>query len=523
MHGIRAEGQSVVVLWQHREEYPGGSAGGFLHLNTALSDDYGQSWENTRLLRTSSNYGTPLKRVEDWDLSQESVNLLWDLETRSGNSSAASRWRKGLTHVYRSSIGHQRLSLDADSTNLVFAMKTPGRNAVKLSRSWNSGDTVETYVVGGGLKTTPTADCLTYLDEFYAVIASSKGGPGGQNLYFTRENEAGGRATAIVRIDQDTSDLGQVVPGSAHLLGIGGILYCAYRETGRNGGAADQQECYLLASADKGTTWTETLISPAATNTRGYSVDASATVLAACWIEEHDNRVRIATSTDSGASFSTPHLIAPGNGPGRDFHVAPEVFVDGNRIVVAYFTDEHTVSDTDYSPSYVYSIDRGETWSSPLRLRTESWSNTPVLDFAYSDGALHAAVQDDRVVLVTGVRFPLMEAPVILPHAVGVRMHGIDPFGATPPLARWAVSTIVGGSQHPENPSGFIDLGRSPELRYSLGHPKKFSASVRPDGSASALIRVPTTFKGTLFLQGWVNRGGVNGGSAPSDYVEVLL
>jgi hypothetical protein len=147
----------------------------------------------------------------------------------------------------------------------------------------------------------------------------------------------------------------------------------------------------------------------------------------------------------------------------------------------------------------------------------------------YGDGSLNAVVRakdpsTDLVnIWVTGVRFPFIQATQSQAGVIRLEMAGVDMSQSAAPIARWVASTQRGISQHPDHAERWLDLAQSSLLRHSLHNSSRYGRAVDPDGTAARLTQIPLSFTGTVYIQGWVNNGGMNGGSSTSDVFELSL
>jgi len=330
-----------------------------------------------------------------------------------------------------------------------------------------------------------------------------------------------GTTRPFQRVDPEVGNAKSVDRWSLELLDQSGKTLLGYMQAGRNGGGLSDQECFLVASHDRGLTWIEHLLSTPGVHARSYSVDAEGDLVAAAWIEDDGtSRTRVRISRDGGLSFGAPYIIPEEAGPGRQLHVGARTFVDGNRIVVGYYTDARTARDISYLPNFVYSVDAGTTWSPPIRLRGLATAAGGSVRWGYTEGGLVALAQKDNQLFASGVRFPIIDAEVLPQGQARLMLFGIDPSAAS--SARWAISTTLGRSPHPENSALELELGFSSTLLYTFSHPVRFSSNVQANGTASCLVDLPAGLAGQFYVQAWANvDGSTSGGTLPSDVLPV--
>ena len=370
-------------------------------------------------------------------------------------------------------------------------------------------------------------------DTAYALWFDDGTVSGDNDLYIS-SSVAGGPWSGPVRVDQDGTGLGDVDVFPKLAMG-GGKLYAAYVEDGRNGGTTGQDEVYFCVSNDGGATWTETMISPVGQDADYMNLAALGDTVAITWADDSNpsyDSANVVVSTDGGASFGAPYTVPSTGGPGLDDHQHMALFIEGGRMVLAFESDAYTASTLDEWPAYCFSVDNGASWNGPFVMgngfAADEDIDTEGTAWNYADGSLCGMWQTDgdfgpirSAVFAGGIRLPFIEA-VDNGGSVPFSMGGADATLGTASYARWAASTVLGASTHPENPAEMLGLGASNALNYTLARPRNFAAAIGPDGTGSTTF--PVSVSGTFYLQGWVNVGATaTGGTTTSDVISITL
>lgn len=369
-------------------------------------------------------------------------------------------------------------------------------------------------------------------DNAYAVWFDDNAIAGDNDLYFS-SSIAGGAWSAPVRVDQDATGLGDVDVFPKMAAGNGN-LYVAYMEDGRNGTTADR--AFFCRSSDGGVTWTEFEMSPDGPDADYMNLAADGDTVAVTWADDTDpafDAANVLVSTDGGVSFGPVYTVPGAGGAGLDDHQHMNIFVEGGRIVLAFESDAYTAATLDEYPAYCFSVDAGASWNGPFimgnNFAPDEDIDTEGTAWSYADGSLCGMWQTDgdygairSAIFAGGIRLPFIDVVDNLNGTVTFSMGGADATLGSPSFARWAASTAMGASAHPENPAEMLGLGASTALSFTLARPRDFAAPIGADGTASLVFN--TAVAGTFYIQGWVNVGpSITGGTTTSDVISITL
>lgn len=290
-------------------------------------------------------------------------------------------------------------------------------------------------------------------------------------------------------------------------------------------------EQWITASSDDGTTWRHwEHHSDNPILDLSVAADPGSDHLIAAWREmtaSGRDRLVIAMSSDAGTTFvRSLKFDSPSSHPGQNFWDIQAMIEEG-RATVGFRSNFGSPLQTQTHLYQLVSSDHGASFQGPYRLSPHSVA--AVTDWRMGGDGLAAVAKASRNLTrySFGLRYPMIGVkPTGQPGEALLQLEAGITAETGPTYARWAISSSPAGPiPHPDNPSLELDLGDSPQLQHVLNHPAKFSSHLRPDGSASCLIRVPPTLTGTYYVQAWVNQGGIagQGGSRPSDVLEIQL
>jgi hypothetical protein len=430
-------------------------------------------------------------------------------------------------------LGSGRLRhVDFEDQSVLFATsRAGGGDGFRLNFIERPGDTVITRYVAGGLWSIERVRCRLRGNSMYCAFVGSQVRFGNTDIFFLSHDANSTSPPTTKQIDGDASGIGMIREDSLEFLESDGQLLVYFRELGRIQSGITVG--FALASHDGGETWSESLVTdPASGNAITFDIAMDGDRAVATWLElPHgggDAKLMYAVSSDGGLSFTAPAETPRDPLIGEQNRVVPHVYLEGGRAVIAFFSLAFSTQDK-WQAAFIYSNDGGVEFSDPVLLRNESWQKNSTLDWMYGDGSLNAVIQEydsstrDDNLWVSGVRFPFIQATQPQAGVIKLEMAGVDVTRSATPIARWVASTQRGISRHPDHAERWLDLAQSSLLRHSLHNSSRYSRAVKPDGTATRLTQIPLSFTGTVYIQGWVNNGGVNGGSSTSDVFELSL
>jgi hypothetical protein len=422
--------------------------------------------------------------------------------------------------------------LDFEDESALFATtRGGGGGGFRLNLIERPGDTVITRYVAEGFSSVRRVRCRLRGSSIYCAFDGSQSGPAQTDVFFLSHDANSTSPPTPKQIDGDAFGIGVIREDSLEFLESDGNLLVYFREMDRIQSGVTVG--FALASHDGGKTWSESLVTdPASGNAITFDIAMDGDRAVATWLElPHgggDAKLMYSVSSDGGLSFTAPAETPRDPLIGEQNRVVPHVYLEGGRAVIAFFSLAFSTQNK-WQAAYIYSNDGGVEFSDPVLLRNESWPKNSTLDWMYGDGSLNAVVQEydsstgvDNL-WVTGVRFPFIQATQPQAGVIKLEMAGVDVTRSATPIARWVASTQRGISRHPDHSERWLDLAQSSLLRHSLHNSSRYSRAVEPDGTATRLTQIPLSFTGTVYIQGWVNNGGLNGGSSTSDVFELSL
>jgi hypothetical protein len=528
--GATSEGphQAITYLSTSTDWYYGGYES--VGVGGLKSRDRGLSWTSEGIWGDGSNYGNAWVSHYGTYLADGSIAI---------GFSASPKAHAGIKFFHDgptpgdAAYGEGRL-LHADFENhaaLFATQRGRGGNGFRMNFLPSPGGLLSTYFVARDIPVIERVRCQLNGDKWLCAFVGDKAGSGNTDVYFMHHDVNVPSSPAAKRIDGDNSGVGKVREGSLGFLESNGKLLVYFREINRVQSGATAG--LVLTSGDGGDTWTETLVTdPSNGDAIAFEVAMDGDRAVASWLRLPQGfgvaKLMYAVSTDGGRSFSPPAEVPSDPPIGRHERVVPHVFLEGGRAVIAYFSLAFSTGN-QWQAAYVYSNDGGATFNDPVLLRDEAWPSNSTLDWMYGDGSLNAVIRakdtvnDFANIWVAGVRFPFIQATQPQAGVIKLEMAGVDMSQSSTPVARWVASTQRGISQHPDHAERWLDLAQSSLLRHSLHNSSRYSRAVDPDGTAARLTQIPLSFTGTVYIQGWVDHGGVNGGSSTSDVFELSL
>ncbi len=201
-------------------------------------------------------------------------------------------------------------------------------------------------------------------DTVYVVWQDNRSGPGIYDIFFTSVPMPAGVPRPEKKINSETWNGSRIAPAMA--IGPNGSIFVAY-----GNGTMDIDEIRLIASYDRGETWTpSTLVSDSRVNTRGeqrVAVDPYGKVYVV-WrdgrsgmidrpggVQVEDDDVYMANSTDGGSTFGPD---APVNDviTGK-VQSSPSIAIDGYGCVHIAWKDERLQTNQQTDIFYAKSLD----------------------------------------------------------------------------------------------------------------------------------------------------------------------
>jgi hypothetical protein len=250
------------------------------------------------------------------------------------------------------------------------------------SNSWSGGTTQAFYTINGGT-------------SWAHVSLGNSGDPGvaldrAGNAYFSFISSAGGIGVrkpttggSTVTVANGSQDKPEITVGPDHADTSKDRVYVAWDDYGAN-------DVLKVSSSTDGTTWT----TPKTVDGRPNEIFAELAVssngtLYVAWIDfgtPSVARLKVSSSTNDGASFSTPVVAATSNvnpsspttytipaQPTRGIGAAPSLAIDrwtgtghhSGRLYLTY-TDAKSGAHNDTDVKLTYSDNGGTTWSTPI-------------------------------------------------------------------------------------------------------------------------------------------------------------
>lgn len=346
-----------------------------------------------------------------------------------------------------------------------------------------------------------------------------------KNSVFFSSADASNSWSWPTRVDGHTTRNTTLQPSHFQFVETQGGLHISFWE--EDPGTGDGH-IRIASSWDEGAQWTENVVTDPGSQISSFQAggDTDSANVVAAWIETDAGQesVRVSSSSDDGVSFSDS-LTIPGiriNEQGE--FLPPFVSASNGRLILGYASN----GDSDFEDSrhahHAVSVDGGQTWLGPYRVSGNTIHKAIVHWSAGEDHLVVIGQTDGDDARASGIRYPMINAKADGQGTLGLILKGAIPRPGTPAIARWAISTSIGQTVHPDNPELSLGLGASSELNYTLNHGPKFSSRILANGSAHCVAQIPPV-AGTFYVQAWVNYGAVSGtgGTRPSDVLVMTL